>query len=111
MGGIAPISGQAHHFRRSSGERVLYGIERCTKEPRRLWTVLDTRLVDQNWIAADQYFTADTAIFPLCAMFEWLGISLDEFPNVKRWYQAVGARPAVQRGMVPMQPRGTSNTF
>ena len=106
MGGIGPIFGQAHHFRRSSGERVPYGIERYTKETRRLWTVLDTRLAHKNWIAADQYSIADMAIFPWCARFEWQGISLQEFPNVQRWYQAVEAHPAVQRGMVPMQSRG-----
>ena len=98
--------GQAHHFRRSSGEKVPYGIERYTKETRRLWTVLDTRLAHKNWIAADEYSIADMAIFPWCARFEWQGISLQEFPNVQRWYQAVEARPAVQRGMVPMQSRG-----
>lgn len=106
MGGIGPIFGQAHHFRRSSGEKVPYGIERYTKETRRLWTVLDTRLAHKNWIAADEYSIADMAIFPWCARFEWQGISLQEFPNVQRWYQAVEARPAVQRGMVPMQSRG-----
>ena len=106
MGGVGPMFGQAHHFRRSSGEKVPYGIERYTKETRRLWSVLDTRLDDHNWIAADEYSIADIAIFPWCARFEWQGISLDEFPNVKRWYQTLEARPAVQTGMVPMQPRG-----
>ena len=107
MGGVGPMFGQAHHFRRSRGEKVPYGIERYTKETRRLWNVIDTRLADHNWIAAGEYSIADIAIFPWCARFEWQGISLDEFPNVKRWYQALEARPAVQTGMVPMQPRGT----
>ena len=106
MGGVGPMFGQAHNFRRSSGEKVPYAIERYTKETRRLWSVLDTRLADRNWIAADEYSIADIAIFPWCARFEWQGISLDEFPNVKRWYQTLEARPAVQTGMVPMQPRG-----
>ena len=107
MGGVDPMFGQAHHFCRSSGERVLYGIERFTRETRRLWTVLDTRLANQNWIVADEYSIADIAIFPWCTRFEWQGISLEEFPSVQRCYQAVGACPAVQRVMVPMQPRGT----
>ena len=105
-GGICPIFGQARYLRRSSGERVPYGIERHTKETRSLWTALDTRLAHKNWIAADEYSIAAMAIFPWCARFEWRGISFQEFPKVQRWYQAVEARPGVQRGMVPMQSRG-----
>ena len=107
MGGVGPMFRQAHHFRRSSGERVPYGIERYTKETGRLWTLLDTRLADQNWIAADEYSIADLAIFPWYSRTKWQGISLEEFPNVQRWYQALGVRPGVQRGMVPLQPCGT----
>jgi len=105
MGGVGPMFGQAHHFRRSSGEKVPYGIERYTRETRRIWGVLDGRLADSEWMAAGAYTIADIAIFPWCARYEWQGIALDEFPNVKRWYEAIDARPAVQKGMIPLEPR------
>ncbi len=99
MGGIGPIFGQAHHFRRAAKEKVPYGIERYTKETRRLWGVLDARLADKEWMAAGEYTIADIAIYPWCLRYEWQGIGLDEFPNVKRWMDAIGARPGVRRGL------------
>ena len=97
MGGIGPMFGQAHHFRRSK-EQVPYGIERYTKETRRLWGVLDKRLGESEYLHGD-YSIADIAVFPWTARYEWQGIALDEFPNVKRWFEVIYARPAVQRGM------------
>ena len=99
MGGIGPIFGQAHHFRRAAPEKVPYGIERYTKEARRLWGVLDGRLAEHEWVAAGEYTIADIAIFPWTQRYEWQGIALEEFPNVKRWYEAVDARSGVQRGL------------
>jgi len=99
MGGIGPIFGQAHHFRRAAKEKVPYAIERYTKETRRLWGVLDQRLADNEWVAAGEYTIADIAIFPWCQRYEWQGVALEEFPNVKRWYEAIEARPGVQRGL------------
>jgi GST-like protein len=107
MGGIGPIFGQAHHFRRASGEKVPYAISRYTKETRRLWGVLDRRLEGRDWVAAGQYTIADIAIFPWCARYEWQGVQLDEFPNVQRWYNQIDSRAAVQKGMEPM--KATSN--
>ncbi len=101
MGGVGPMFGQAHHFRRQAKEQVPYAIERYTTETRRLWGVLDARLKDNEWLAAGEYTIADIACFPWCQRHEWQGVSLDEFPNVKRWYQALAARPAVQRGVNP----------
>ena len=102
MGGIGPNFGQAHHFRRAAKEKVPYAINRFTNETRRLWGVLDGRLEGRDWIAADEYTIADMAIFPWCARHEWQGIALEEFPNVKRWFDILMARPAVQRGMEPL---------
>jgi len=99
MGGIGPMFGQAHHFRRAAKEQVPYAIERYTKETRRLWGVLDARLADNEYVAAGEYTIADIAIFPWTARYEWQGIELDEFPNVERWYRAVAARAAVVRGI------------
>jgi GST-like protein len=102
MGGIGPNFGQAHHFRRAAKERVPYAINRFTDETRRLWGVLDGRLDGRDWLAADEYTIADMAMFPWCARYEWQGIALEEFPNVKRWFDTMMARAAVQRGMEPL---------
>ena len=104
MGGIGPIFGQTHHFRRAAPEKVPYGIERYTKETRRLWGVMDGRLADNEWLAAGEFTIADIAVFPWTMRYEWQGISLDEFPNVKRWYEAIDARPGVQRGLAAQLP-------
>ena len=98
MGGVGPMFGQAHHFRMAAKEEVPYGIERYTKETRRLWGVLDRRLEGREHLAGD-YSIADIAVFPWTARYEWQGIALDEFPNVARWYRAIEQRPAVARGM------------
>ena len=104
MGGVGPIFGQTHHFRRAAPEKVPYGIERYTKETRRLWGVMDGRLADNEWLAVGEFTIADIAVFPWTMRHEWQGISLDEFPNVKRWYEAVDARPGVQRGLAAQVP-------
>ncbi len=104
MGGVGPIFGQTHHFRRAAPEKVPYGIERYTKETRRLWAVMDGRLADNEWLAASEFTIADIAVFPWTMRYEWQGISLDEFPNVKRWYEAIDDRPGVQRGLAAQAP-------
>ncbi len=98
MGNIGPMFGQAHHFRRRE-EKVPYGIERYTKETRRLWDMLDQRLQTFEYLAGGDYTIADIATFPWTARHGWQGIELTEFPHVKRWYHAIAARPAVERGM------------
>ncbi len=99
MGGVGPMIGQAHHFLRAAPEKVPYGIERYSKETRRLYGVLNRRLAGAAFLAAGKYGIADIATFPWIARHEWHQVDLAEFPNVKRWYDAVGARPAVVRGM------------
>jgi len=99
MGGFGPMLGQAHHFRRFAPEQVPYGIERYTNETRRLYGVLDKRLSQCAYMAGEDYSIADMATFPWAARHEWHGIELGDFPAVKRWYDAVAARPAVERGM------------
>ena len=98
MGGVGPMFGQAHHFRMAAKQEVPYGIERYTKETRRLWGVLDKRLEEREHLAGD-YSIADIAVFPWTARHEWQGVALDEFPNVARWYRSIERRPAVARGM------------
>lgn len=104
MGGVGPNFGQAHHFRRAAPEKVPYGIERYTKETRRLWGVMDDRLAENQWLAASGFSIADIAVFPWTMRHEWQGIELDEFPNVKRWYEAMDARPGVRRGLAAQVP-------
>jgi GSH-dependent disulfide-bond oxidoreductase len=98
MGGVGPIFGQVHHFLRAAKESVPYAIERYTKETRRLYGVLDARLQDHEYLA-DEYSIADIATYPWVARYEWHKTRLLDFPNVKRWFDAISERPAVQRGM------------
>ena len=98
MGGWGPMLGQAHHFRRFAPEKSPYAIDRYTDETRRLYGVLDKRLAEGAYMAGD-YSIADIATFPWAARHEWQGIELADFPHLKRWYDAVAARPAVARGM------------
>jgi len=98
MGSIGPMLGQAHHFRRFAPERIPYAIERYTREAERLYGVLDKRLADHEWLAGGQYSIADIATYPWLARHAWQGIELAAFPNVRRWFDTIAARPAVQRG-------------
>jgi GSH-dependent disulfide-bond oxidoreductase len=98
MGGVGPMFGQAHHFLRAAPEPVPYGIERYTKETRRLYGVLDGRLGEEPYLAGE-YSIADIATYPWVARHEWHKVELKDFANVARWYRAIGERPAVARGM------------
>ena len=99
MGGVGPMIGQTHHFMRAAPEQIEYGIKRYHNETKRLYGVLDKRLSTEQFLAAGEYGIADMATYPWIARFEWHQVDLNEFPNVKRWFDAIGARPAVQRGM------------
>jgi GST-like protein len=98
MGGVGPIFGQVHHFLRAAKEPVPYAIERYTKETQRLYGVLDLRLKDHRYLA-DEYSIADIGTYPWVARYEWHKTNLGDYPHVKRWFDAISARPAVQRGM------------
>jgi GST-like protein len=98
MGGVGPIFGQVHHFLRAAKEPVPYAIERYGKETRRLYGVLNERLKDREFLA-DGYSVADIATYPWVARYEWHKTDLNDFPHVKRWFDAISARPAVKRGM------------
>ena len=98
MGGVGPMIGQVHHFLRAAKEPVPYAIERYTRETKRLYGVLNVRLERHAHLAGD-YSIADIATYPWVARHEWHKTDLNEFPHVKRWFDALSARPAVQRGM------------
>jgi len=106
MGGVGPMFGQTHHFLRAAPEKVPYAIERYKKETRRLYAVLDGHLKSHEYLA-DEYSIADMATYPWVARHEWHLVELKDFPNVNRWYDAIGARSAVKKGMaVPPPPPG-----
>ena len=98
MGGVGPMFGQVHHFVRAAPEPVPYAIQRYSQETRRLYGVLDGHLRPREYLGAE-YSVADMATYPWVARHEWHKVDLSEFPAVKRWFDLVGARPAVQRGM------------
>ena len=97
MGGIGPMLGQAHHFLQFNKGKAPYAEERYGKEAQRLYGVLDQRL-DGRAFVADDYSIADMAIWPWLSRFEWQGIDMNDFPNVKRWYVEIASRPAVKKG-------------
>ena len=99
MGGVGPMIGQTHHFMRAAPEKIEYGIKRYHNETKRLYGVLDKRLSSEQFLAAGEYGIADIATYPWIARYEWHQVDLNEFPNVKRWFDAINARPPVQRGM------------
>jgi GSH-dependent disulfide-bond oxidoreductase len=98
MGGVGPMFGQTHHFLRAAKEQVPYAIDRYSKETQRLYGVLNERLKGRDFLA-DGYSIADIATYPWVARHEWHKTDLNDFPNVKRWFDAISARPAVKKGM------------
>lgn len=99
MGGVGPMFGQVHHFLRAAPEEVPYAIERYTTEKDRLYGVLNRHLAQAEYLAGE-YSIADIATYPWVSRHDWQQTDLGRFPNVQRWFETVGARPAVQRGMV-----------
>jgi GST-like protein len=99
MGHIGPMFGQVHHFVRNAKVEVPYAIERYINEKNRLYQVLDRRLGEAEYLAAGEYTIADIATYPWVARFEWHKTDLADYPNVKRWFDGISARPAVKRGM------------
>ena len=94
VGGLGPMLGQNHHFNRYAPVEVPYAIERYTRETNRLYGVLDRRLAGRAFIAGDDYSIADMACYPWVVQHPWQKQNLDDFPNVKRWFEAIAARPA-----------------
>lgn len=97
MGGLGPMLGQAHHFLKFNKSVSDYAEKRYADEAQRLYAVMQRRLENHEYLAGE-YSIADIASWPWISRFEWQGINLSAYPNVKRWYQAIAARPAVQRG-------------
>lgn len=98
VGGLGPMAGQAHHFRNYAPEKIQYGIDRYTNECNRLYGVLDKQLEGRDYIAGD-YSIADMASIGWINSYKGQGQDLDDFPNLKAWFERMHARPAVQRGI------------
>jgi GST-like protein len=98
MGGVGPMLGQAHHFRQYAPEKLDYAINRYTNEASRLYNVIDRRLGEVEYLAGD-YSIADMATFPWLRSYERQGQRLEDYPNLKRWFEKIDARPAVQKGL------------
>jgi len=96
MGGLGPMAGQNHHFGQYAPEKIPYAIERYVNETNRLYGVMDRRLADREFLAGD-YSIADMAAYPWVVPHERQGQDLNRFPNLKRWFEAIAARPATAR--------------
>lgn len=96
MAGLGPMAGQNHHFVQYAPEHIPYAIERYVKETNRLYGVLNKRLADREFVAG-AYSIADMAIYPWIVPYDLQGQKLEDFPHLKRWFETIQARPAVQR--------------
>ena len=98
MGGLGPMLGQAHHFRIYAPQKIDYAIQRYTQEAQRLYGVMDRRLAQCEYLGCNEYSIADIAAWPWIASYERQGVDIAAYPNVRRWYESIGSRPAVIRG-------------
>ncbi|MGU3361748.1 glutathione binding-like protein [Methylobacterium sp. M6A4_1b] len=96
MGGLGPTLGQNHHFTQYAPEKVPYAIDRYVKETNRLYGVLDRRLADRPFLAGGGYSIADMASYPWIVPYEKQSQRLEDFPNLRRWFEAIAERPATK---------------
>ncbi|MEK0085845.1 glutathione binding-like protein [Benzoatithermus flavus] len=97
VGGLGPMAGQNHHFSQYAPEKIPYAIDRYVNETNRLYGVLNKRLADRPFVAGEAYSIADMASYPWIVPYERQGQNLDDFPHLKRWFEAIQARPATRR--------------
>ena len=95
LGGLGPMAGQNHHFGRFAPEKIPYAIDRYRRETYRLYGVLDGALAKKKFIAGD-FCIADIACYPWIARYEWQEMDLNDFTNIKRWFDSIAARPATK---------------
>ena len=105
MGGIGPMFGQYNHFAAYAPEKLPYAIERYSNEVKRLHRVLEKRLAASEYLAGTEYSIADIATFPWIRNPDRRGVDLAAYPSVKRWHDAIAARPAVERGVAVLADR------
>ncbi|XSC47470.1 glutathione S-transferase N-terminal domain-containing protein [Bradyrhizobium sp. RDT10] len=105
---MAPMLGQAHHFRKYAPEQIPYAVERYTAEAGRLYRVMEKRLSNYEFLAGE-YSVADMAAYPWLRAHSWQGQKLEDYPSIQRWYGSVRNRPAVQRGLALLSERLQKN--
>ncbi len=103
VGGLGPMAGQNHHFAIYAPEKIPYAIDRYVKETNRLYGVLNRRLEGREFMC-DDYSIADMAAYPWTVQYEWQGQNLEDFPDLKRWFDAIKARPATVRAYAAGAP-------
>ncbi len=94
VGGLGPMAGQNHHFSQYAPEKLPYAINRYVNETGRLYAVLNKRLSDRSFMAGEEYSIADMATYPWIVPYQNQGQNLDDFPHLKRWFEAIQSRPA-----------------
>lgn len=104
MGGLGPMAGQNHHFGIYAPEKIPYAINRYVNETNRLYGVLDRRLADSTFVAGEQYSIADMACYPWIVPWKNQQQNLDDFPHVRRWFEAIAQRPATVRAYARGEP-------
>ena len=110
MGGLGPMAGQNHHFSQYAPEKIPYAINRYVNETNRLYGVLNKRLADRAFMAGEDYSIADMATYPWIVPHERQGQTLDDFPHLKRWFDAIRARPATERAYARAQEVNSTPT-
>jgi GST-like protein len=108
MGGLGPMAGQNHHFSQYAPEKIPYAIDRYVKETNRLYGVLDRQLANNEWVAGGAYSIADMACYPWVVSHDKQSQKLEDFPHVKRWFDAIRARPAVVTAYAKGEPMRAS---
>lgn len=103
MSGLGPMLGQNGHFKLYAPEPIPYAIDRYERETARLFGVLDGQLARTRYVGTDEYSIADIACFPWIMTHKRQGITLDDYPNIARWYAECRARPALQAGLAVMK--------
>jgi GST-like protein len=110
VGHVGPMLGQAHHFRVYAPEKIAYAVDRYTNEARRLYAVMNGRLAQARYFGGKDYSIADMAIYPWLRSWKNQGIDWDDFPHLKGWFDEIGKRPAVMRGVEVLSDRRRSIT-
>jgi len=110
MGGVGPMLGQTHHFRIYAPEKLEYPINRYTNEARRLYGVMNKQLARHKYMAGSEYSIADIAVFPWLRSWRNQGIDWTDYPHLKGWFDEIGARPAVLRGVEVLAASRRSTT-
>jgi GSH-dependent disulfide-bond oxidoreductase len=110
VGGLGPMAGQNHHFGQYAPKKIPYAIDRYVKETNRLYGVLDRRLAGRVYLAGDDYTIADMASYPWVVPWQRQQQNLDDFPNLRRWFETVRARPATMRAYEKSEPYSSRPT-